>query len=327
MNNILLAHKMARRDKGNYKEVQIVDKDPVFYAKVIKEMLENETYVVGKYTHKIINDKGKDRELMKLPYYPDRIIQWAIMLQTENIFVSKFIDQTCASLPNRGIHRAHHFMTKYLKDKDGSKYCLKLDVRHFYQSVDQEILKDVLRTYFKDEKLLRLIFKIIDSYPGGKGIPIGSYLSQYLGNAYLTGLDHFIKEDLHCKYYVRYMDDMVILSSSKDRLHNVKREIEEYLNCKLKLDLKKNYQVFPTNIRGIDFIGYRFFGNYILLRKGTCKRFKRKMLYMSKKDEITFSDVCTFYSYRGWLDYCDSYRLKNKYMGGLDERIKKHTGQ
>lgn len=326
IDNILLAHKRARKDKSHYKEVKMVDKDPLFYAEEIKKMLEDESYAVGKYKYSKINDKGKERELMKLPYYPDRIIQWAIMLQVEDIFINSFIHQTCASIPNRGIHRASYFMQKYLKDKEEAKYCLKLDVRHFYQSIDQNILKDMLRNYFKDEKLLNLLFKIVDSYPEEKGIPIGSYLSQYFGNIYLSGLDHYIKEDLHCKRYVRYMDDMVILESNKVRLHFIKQNIEKYLN-RINLKLKNNYQIFPTFIRGIDFVGYRFFGSFTLLRKKTCKRFKRAMRELDKKSEFVISDVCTFYSYKGWLDYCDSYRLKNKYMGGLDEKIKKHTGQ
>lgn len=327
IDNILLAHRKARKDKSHYKEVQRVDKNPIQYATLIKSMLEDESYVVGEYQYSKINDKGKERELMKLPYYPDRIIQWAIMLQIEEVFLKNFIDQTCASIPNRGINRAHHFMVKFMQDKSSSKYCLKLDVRHFYQSIDQNILKEILATLFKDQKLLRLLFKIIDSYPEDKGIPIGSYLSQYFGNVYLSGLDHYIKEDLHCDRYVRYMDDMVILGSEKEELHNIRIKVESYLNEKLHLNLKKNYQVFPTFVRGVDFVGYRFFGDFILLRKKTCLRFKRAMRKLSRKDELTLNDRCTFYSYKGWLDFCDSYRLKNKYAGGLYEKIERCTGK
>lgn len=326
LDNILLAHKRARRDKSHYKEVKMVDKNPEFYARQIKNELENESYKVGEYKYSRINDKGKERELMKLPYYPDRIIQWAIMLQVEPIFIKQMIDQTCASIPSRGIHSAYHFIQKYVEDKNESKYCLKLDIRHFYQSIDQNILKGMLKGIFKDQKLLRLLFKIVDSYPENKGIPIGSYLSQYLGNIYLKELDHFIKENLHCKRYVRYMDDMVILGSSKEQLHIIRHEIEKYLNQNLHLELKNNYQIFPTFTRGIDFVGYRFFGEYTLLRKGTCKRFKKAMRKLTDKKELDFRDRCTFYSYKGWLDYCDSYRLKSKYMGGLHEKIKECTG-
>lgn len=324
IDNILLAHKRARRDKSHYKEVQKVDKDPLLYATNIKEMLESGAYEVGEYKYSKINDKGKERELMKLPYYPDRIVQWAIMLQIEDIFLNKFINQTCASIPGRGIHRAYHFVQKYLKDEEGTKYCLKLDVRHFYPNVDKDILKDLLSETFKDRRLLDLLFKIVDSYPEKRGIPIGSYLSQYFGNFYLTGLDHYIKERLKCKYYVRYMDDMVIFGADKKKLRFIQYQVQDYLNYYLRLELKGNYQIFPTRARGVDFVGYRFFGDYVLLRKGTCKRFKRAIRRISKKKILELGDVCTYYSYKGWLDYCDSHRLRSKYTGGgLDERIKK----
>ena len=323
IDNIRLAHKKARRDKSHYVEVKMVDKDVDHYARKIQEMLINETYEVSDYKLSIINDKGKERKLMKLPYYPDRIIQWAIMLQIEDIFLKKFIDQTCASIPKRGIHRAYGFVQKYLRDEGASKYCLKMDVRHFYENIDKTILKSKLDKTFKDEKLLRLLYKIIDSYPEKKGVPIGSYLSQYFGNFYLNDLDHYIKEDLHCEKYVRYMDDMVIMGSNKGKLHEIRCKIENYLNKELKLELKDNYQVFPTRIRGIDFVGYRFFGDYALLRKSTCKKFKRKMNKISKKEFISYDDYCSINSYKGWLKYCNSYRLTDKYLGGLDDKIEK----
>lgn len=327
IDNILLAHKKARRDKSHYIEVKKVDKDPMKYAKEIRKMLLDGTYEVGEYKRSIINDKGKERELMKLPYYPDRIIQWAIMLQIERIFLRHFIDQTCASMPGRGIHRAWGFMQKYLKDKDGTKYCLKLDVKRFYPNIDKNILKNMLTKTFKDERLLDLLYKIIDSYPMEKGVPIGSYLSQYFGNFYLSRLDHYIKERLGCKYYVRYMDDMVILGDDKERLRFVMYQIQDYLNYYLRLELKENYQIFPTRVRGVDFVGYRFFGDYTLLRKTTCKNFEKKMRKIRKKGRLSYSDECTICSYSGWLKFCDSARLKKKYIGGLDERVKRRCRQ
>ena len=139
------------------------------------------------------------------------------------------------------------------------------------------ILKNLLRKKFKDKRLLDLLFMIIDSYPGEKGIPIGSYLSQYLANFYLAYFDHWLKEKMGVKYVVRYMDDIVIFHYSNSYLHWLKRKMDEYLKDNLDLEIKKNWQVFPSEIRGIDFIGYRHFYGYKLLRKATCKKFKRKM--------------------------------------------------
>ena len=116
----------------------------------------------------------------------------------------------------------------------------------------------------------------------------------------------------------RYMDDMVIFGSSKEELHKLKRELDEFMAVNLKQVLKHNWQVFPTKVRGVDFVGYRFFGEYTLLRKSTCKTFKRRMLSISSKRENnvspTYSEWCSFNSYVGWLQHCDSFRLYQKYV-------------
>ena len=122
----------------------------------------------------------------------------------------------------------------------------------------------------------------------------------------------------YLKYYFRYMDDMVIFGSSKEELHKLKRELDEFMAVNLKQVLKHNWQVFPTKVRGVDFVGYRFFGEYTLLRKSTCKTFKRRMLSISSKRENnvspTYSEWCSFNSYVGWLQHCDSFRLYQKYV-------------
>ena len=315
--NIKMAHKMARMDKTFYREVKMVDKDIDYYAKQIQEMLINKTYVVSEYRKQIINDKGKERTLMKLQYYPDRIIQWAIMLQLEPIFIKTFCTHTCASIPNRGIDRAWTLVRKYMKDQKGTKYCLKLDVRKFYDNIDHTILKQKLRHKIKDNDLLELLDTIIDSYDGEKGVPIGSYLSQYFANFYLSDLDHYIKEDLSVKYVVRYMDDVVIFADNKERLHEILDSIKIFL-ANEKLELKNNYQIFPTGVRGVDFIGFRFFYHFVLLRKKTVKRLKKLCLSIKY---IEFEDFCAINSYNGWLQMCNSYHLREKYILPLRDKI------
>ena len=318
MDNLRLAHQHAREDKLFYKEVKMVDADPDKYLGMIHEMLVNESYEVSEYTVSIINDKGKERELAKLPYFPDRIIQWAIMLQVEDIFMKTFCTHTCASVKQRGIKEASRLTRKFLKDREGSKYCLKIDVSKFYPNINHDIMKMLLRKKFKDKQLLNLLDRIIDSYPKENGIPIGSYLSQFLANFYLTYFDHWLKEDKHIKMVVRFMDDMTIYGESKEELHNLMNEIHQYMNDKLDLKIKDNWQIFPTNVRGVDFVGYRFFYDFILLRKSTCKSFKRKMIIIKHKLEkgviINEKDWCSANSYAGWLKWCDSYRLFEKYI-------------
>jgi len=307
MDNLREAHRNARKGKSHYKEVQMVDNDPDYYLKQIQQILLNQTYKVAQYeTFKKV-DKGKERLIYKLPYYPDRIIQWAILIQVEHVFLKTFIHDTFASLPNRGIHQCLKRLHKSMENREETLYCLKFDIKKYFPSIKQEILKAMLRRKFKDKRLLWLLDGIVDS--SDEGIPIGNYMSQYLANYYLSWLDHWLKEDKKCRHYFRYMDDVVILGSDKNDLHRLKREIEEFLWDTLELELKGDWQIFPTYIRGVDFVGYRSFGDYTLLRKSTATNIKNKVKSIEQKGFVSEKDICSIESYKGWLKWADCFNL------------------
>ena len=314
MENLKKAFKNAKKGKSHYHEVKMVAKDPDFYLSKIQEMLINGTYKTSKYETFIKNDKGKESEIYKLPFYPDRIIHWAIMLQIEPIFMKTFTTFTNASLKDRGIHRTLDQLDKMLLDKEGTKYCLKIDVEKFFPNINHDILKELLRKKFKDKLLLNLLDEIIDSIDGEKGVPIGNYLSQYFANFYLAYFDHWLKETKKCKYVLRYMDDIVILHSDKNFLHQLRKDISVYLDKNLKLKLKDNWQVYPVDSRGIDFVGYKTFRKYKLLRKSTYKRMKTKCIKLEKKSLLSFSDFCSVNSYLGWIKLCNGHNLSKKYI-------------
>lgn len=319
IDNIRLAHKNAKRGKGWYKEVQEINKDPEKYFKILQDMLINKTYKTSKYEIFIKNDSGKEREIFKLPYFPDRVCQWATIQVIEPILILTFTRDTYSSIPNKGIHSCLNKVKKDINaDLEGTKYCLKLDITKFYPSINHDILNQKYYNLFKDNDLLWLINEIIDSTDGDTGIPIGNYFSQYSGNLYLSSFDHWVKENLHIKYYYRYMDDIVILMDSKEKLHDIKLQVTNYLETNLLLKVKDNWQIFPTAVRGIDFVGYRIFPKYTLLRKSTCKKFKIKVKSINRKiknnKKITYSDFCSINSYKGWLKHCNSYRLTQKYL-------------
>lgn len=317
MDNLRKAHRNACKGKLFYSEVKVVNSDPEYYLARLHQMLKHKTFTTSEYVVFTRDDRGKQREIYKLPYHPDRIVHWAIVQVLEPIWMSVFIRDTFSSIKGRGIHdglrRLHHAM----RDREATRYCLKFDVKKFYPSIDHDILKQVLRRKIKDPDTLWLLDDIVDSVTGGKGVPIGNYLSQYFGNLYLTGLDHWLKERKWVKYYFRYCDDGVILHHDKQFLHCLRQEIGEYLEKHLKLTLKRNHQTFPTYVRGVDFLGYRSFGDYTLLRKSTAKRFKRKMQQLSKQTDLTDGDVCSIMSYRGWLRWCDGYNLERRYIEPL----------
>ena len=300
--NLELADVKARKSKHKTKGVLSHDKEKDLNILKLNEALINKTFRTSKYeTFKIFEDK--ERIISKLPYFPDRIVHHAIMNKLEPIFVSVFTSNTYCCIKGRGIHGAANALKKALKDVEDTTYCLKFDIKQFYPSIDHDILKTIIRRKIKDNDLLWLLDEIIDS---ADGVPIGNYLSQYFANLYLAYFDHWLKEVLGVKYCFRYADDIVILSKSKEYLHNLLGKIREYLTNKLKLTIKGNYQVFSVAIRGIDFVGYKFFHTHTLLRKKIKKRFAR-MMYYTRNGQ-------SFSAYNGWIKHCDGKHLMKQLL-------------
>lgn len=303
IDNIRLAHKNASKGKSHYRDVIMVNKDVDRYCRKIKESLDSETFFTSKY--KVVSKRcgNKVREIHKLPYYPDRIVHHAIMQVIEPIWKKTLIDDTYSCIKGRGIHAGVRRIKSKLKSGIDTKYCLKVDIKKFYPSVDNSVMKGIVKKKIKDKKLLKLLYRIIDS---GDGLPIGNYLSQYLGNLYLSGLDHYCKEEIKAKNYFRYCDDIVILSDSKEYLSFCLSKIDNYLKENLRLNLKQNYQIFPVDKRGVDFLGYVFYSDRVMLRKSI----KKKMIRTIKSG---FNLKKRLASYNGWLNHCNSYHLRLKY--------------
>lgn len=349
MDNLELAYRNAKKGKGWYREVQQIEKRPYYYLAALQWKLKNHLYKTSEYTTFLKKDGMKEREIYKLPFFPDRICQWAVLQVIEPQLLSYFTDDTYSAIPNKGIHAALKRLRKAVDNNpEEMTYCLKLDCKKFYPSIDHDILKQQFRRKYKDPELLELIDEIIDSistcpateeniafyeaqgkiinivtydekrFIDGVGIPIGNYFSQYDGNFFLTPFDHWIKEVKHIKHYYRYMDDICIFAATKEELLALLNEIDTYFRENLNLRIKGNYQVFPSFIRGIDFVGYRVFKDYTLLRKTTCQQFERKMTAIRKKvesgKEMNYSEWCSINSYKGWLKHCDSHRLSEKYI-------------
>lgn len=335
--NLRKAHQHAKKGKGWYQEVRMIDENPEYYLGLLQQMLINHTYKTSDYEVFYKNEGKKTRKIYKLPYFPDRICQWAILQVIEPCIINNLTDDTYSAIPKRGIHKALSKLQNAMwNDVPHCQYCLKIDARHYYQSVNHEILKEKYSRMFKDNELLWLLGEIIDSITTAEiedlsaiylleedidpntGIPIGNYLSQYSGNYYFSSFDHWIKEEKKVKYYFRYMDDICIFGETKEELHELRKEIDVYFRENLKIRIKDNWQVFPTYVRGVDFLGYRTFLNYTLLRKSTCNDMKRKLTAIRLKVEsgnmMNYSEWCCINSYKGWLKWCDSFRLQQKYV-------------
>lgn len=366
MDNLYRAYQNAKSGKGWYKEVKQIEKRPFYYLAGLQYMLKNHLFKTSDYEIFILNEGKKKRDVYKLPFFPDRIAQWAILQVIEPFLLANMTADTYSAIPEKGIQPIVNDLRGYYKtkrvdgkkksvwvpsilltDEENTRYCYKIDLHHYYQSINHKVLKQKFRKVFKDPELLWLLDEITDSIntateedlielslsgeievDPNTGIPIGNYMSQYSGNFYLSSFDHWVKEELHVKHYYRYMDDVVIFASSKEELHEIHRKVTAYTRDYLHLNIKGNYQIFPTKVRGVDFVGYRFFGEYTLLRKSTAINFKRKMRACRKKMENnippTYSEWCSFNSYKGWLGNCDSYRLFKKYMEPLIEYMQNY---
>ena len=198
-----------------------------------------------------------------------------------------------------------------------------MDVKKYFDSIPHDILKRKLSEIIHDRAFLNILYEIVDATGTDRGIPIGFYTSQWFANWYLTELDHYIKEVLGVAHYIRYMDDMVIFGGNKRELHEIQRKIEAYLNDRLGLQMKENWQVYLFDYvkkdgshvgRDLDFMGFRFFRDRTILRKSVMLKATRKARNMAKKVVKTVYDCRQMLSYLGWLDCTDTYDMYKKWI-------------
>jgi RNA-directed DNA polymerase len=269
--NIHLAWQEARRGKSTKGTVRRFERDPETNLARIRESLVQKTYQPSPYKTKMIYEPKK-RLIYILPFDPDRIVHHALMQVVEPIWTRLFISDSYACIRGRGLHAGSRRTMEFVRR---NRYCLKMDISKFYPSVDHAIMFDIIRHKIKCPETLELFRKIIYSIPDGKNVPIGNYTSQWMGNLYLNELDMFVKHTLRVKDYIRYCDDFLLFHDDKAVLNRAAREIEEFLSKRLALKMSK-CDLFPVS-RGVDFLGYRHFPGYVLLRKSTSIRIRRRL--------------------------------------------------
>lgn len=323
--NLRLAHKQASRGKSFYTEVKLIDENEDEYLYRLQDMLIHKTYHTSKYEVFEKKEGKKIRKIYKLPYFPDRICQWAIIQVIEPYLIRTLTDDTYSALPGRGVERARRKMVRALKtDPENTVWCLKIDISKYYPNINIDKLKLKYRRLFKDDDLLWLLDEILDSNPD-TGVPIGNYLSQYSGNIYLSDFDHRVKEVYHVKHYFRYMDDMVFLSSSKEELQALIKEITKYLADEYDLKVKDSWSLFRVEDRGIDFVGYVFKHDSIRLRKSIAHSIKKtssKIRWRVNNDmELNRHLYFSFNSLKGWLKHSHSGWLKIKYFDIIEDHV------
>ena len=317
LDNLRLADTKARRGKSRNYGVRVHDKNREENILRLHELLKSKNFKTSQYETFTIYEP-KERLIFRLPYYPDRIVHHAIMNVLEPIWVSVFTTDSFSCIKKRGINGAQKKVLQALKDVENTRYCLKIDIRKFYPSIDHDILKQIVRRKIKCKDTLWLLDQIIDS---AEGVPIGNYLSQYYANLYLSYFDHWIKEQKRVRYYFRYADDIVVLHHDKKYLRELLAEIEDYLTTRLDLAVKGNKQIFPVakdrsdrHGRGIDFLGFVFYHSETRLRKRIKQNLCRKVAKFAKRkkpvSEAEFKQ--TVAPWWGWAKHSDSQYLINK---------------
>lgn len=211
----------------------------------VQEMLQRGTFVPSKHPMVRINEKNylKERTIVKPNFKYEQVVHHVVVQAIRPGIEKGMYPFVLGSIPGRGQHMGARQITKWIRnDVPNTKYVLKMDIRHFFESVDHAVLKEWLHTKFRDKYILELLFLIIDAIE--IGLPLGFYTSQWFANFLLQPLDHYIKEELHVKYMTRYMDDIVCFGRNKKELHKVRIAISNYLEKELHLELKGNWQVF-----------------------------------------------------------------------------------
>jgi retron-type reverse transcriptase len=312
MENIRLAFHKAALRKSSHQNVQKQLKNLEPNLEKLRESLINKTFTTSRYFEKKVYEP-KERIIYVVPFYPDRIVQHALMNIISPIWDKIFIYDSYACRIGKGGHRGSTRTMEFVRQ---NKYVLKCDIRKFYPSVDQDILMRIIKQKIKCPDTLCLIENIVRSFPGGKNVPIGNYTSQWFGNLYLNEIDQYVKTELQKQYghidYIRYCDDFCLFNNNKSILNECREKIREYLDTKLKLQFSKS-DVFPVR-QGVDYLGYRHFDNYVLLRKSTTKRVRKRMALLPvlyEKNKITAeqyrSSVASTY---GWLKHANTHNLQ-----------------
>lgn len=314
------------KGKKKRKDVKTVLADVDGYTEKVYELLSQEKYVPTKPKERQIFDKSsqKRRTISIVPYYPDGIIHQLCVMAMQDVLMRGMYRWSCASIPGRGNQCAADYVRRSLdNDKKGTKYCLKMDIYHYYPSIPPRRLIWALARKIKDKRFLKIVYAIISSNPSG-GLAIGFYINQWLANFYLEPLDNFILTLPGVGHYVRNMDDMVLLGPNKKKLHKARKEIERFLSQKLGLRLKGNWQVFPVDDRGIDFVGLRFYHTHTTLRRRNFLRFARQCRSVRKminaQKPIPFRAASGLLARAGQLKHCNSHKIRVKYFDPIGER-------
>ncbi len=322
LKNLILAWKKAR--KGKTKKLYVIE----FEKNLIKNLLElqgelkQQSYKPIPLKTFILQDP-KTRKISKSAFRA-RIIHHALIRIIESIFDKTFIYDSYANRINKGniraVERFYYFLKKVSKNgkingwfnnNQIKGFCLKADIKHYFQEINHNILLNIISRKIKDEKVIWLIKRILKNLDiNGKGMPLGDLTSQFFANVYLNDLDYFVKHILKAKYYIRYVDDFVILHNSKEQLGVWFKKISIFLKDRLKIEPHPEKSRIILLSRGIDFVGFRNFYYYRLLRKRNIKNMLVKIENYKKGNIPEEKLLEIFQGWNAYAKWANSFKLR-----------------
>ena len=292
---LMEAHLKCQKGKKNRTNVIKFNLKKEEYINWLYEQLKSRNYRHGSYTTFYVYEPKKRK--IEAARYIDRVVhRWLYDNFLEPAFFPQFIINSYACIPKRGMHRATKDVQKAMRKcskEYGEYYILKMDVSKYFQSIDKDILMNIIKRKIKDKNVLNLIYQTIYCGREDSGIPIGNLSSQLFANLYYNEADQFIKKTLKVKYYFRYMDDSIILMKDKNELKKVKKEIEDFISKNLKLSFNKKTNIFKSK-QGVNFCGYKINEYRLKLRdkgKRKVKKNIKKLKSKIKNGEISSKDA------------------------------------
>ncbi len=334
--NLKEAFLKARKGKTQRRDVIEFQKNLKYNLIQLQTRLILQTYKPKPLETFIISDP-KTRKISKSDFQ-DRIVHHAVCNIIEPMFNKAFIYDSYANRVEKGtlkaVGRFSVFARKVSKNHTRTAFVLKADIRHYFETVDQERLLAIVKKKVTDARVLELIHLILQNYHAkekGKGMPLGNLTSQFFANVYLNELDQFVKHILRVKQYIRYVDDFVIFSTSKAELERHKHNINIFLRKRLFLELHPEKSKILYLHRGVEFLGIKIFPHHKLIKKRNLQKFKRKLKTFISEYNEGFVDYDTIYdSVEGWHAYAknaNAHNLTNDIIKRLEARFKETSLQ
>lgn len=326
--NLKFAFKKAKKGKTSKSYVIEFEKNFIKNLMNLRNELIFHTYK-PKPIKTFILREPKTRKISKSAFR-DRVVHHTLCIIIEPIFDKTFIYDSYANRKGKGVHSAlkrfDKFKRKASKNNTRNCYVLKADIRHYFDTVDQNILIKIISRKIKDKRVIWLIREILRNHKSkkaGEGMPLGNLTSQFFANVYLNELDQFIKHKLRVKYYIRYVDDFAILHSSKKIIEKYKEKVNKFLKTKLKVELHPDKSKIIPLYKGINLLGFKVFYYHKLLKKSNLKKFRKKLVVFKKRYKKGLIDGKEILeSVNGWFSYAkhgDTYKLRKEIFEDIEK--------